>query len=340
MSDDTPPWAYQQPEIHPHDPRRIEQAEIERARLEEILQPWLADGGVEHVGSTSVPGLAAKPVIDLMAQVRDLDAVVDQAGEKVIWPATRFRGRRKRRTSCWPSTFLERHLCSMTISISKCAAGSAPRASHFLTKTTRRAWPYSMGQSRSTVLTVTCITPWASHSSEQSGTRMQVEEAEVSFRESILLDPYWAYPRHNLALAYHWLGDDNEARRSYHEAIQFADYYGMDCGISHHNRGVLLRESCGGMKPRRTFAMRAGNSINTGLFSRKLSSKPTPTVVPTAPAGPPNAERSRCAMKRKQTTRWGRFTRRGAGLKPPLPSTTRLFVWFPISSRRNTIWQL
>ena len=78
MSDDTPPWAYQQPEIHPHDPRRIEQAEVERARLEEILQPWLADGGVEHVGSTSVPGLAAKPVIDLMAQVRDLDAVVDQ----------------------------------------------------------------------------------------------------------------------------------------------------------------------------------------------------------------------------------------------------------------------
>ena len=83
MSDDTPPWAYQQPEIHPHDPRHIEQAEIERARLEEILQPWLADGGVEHVGSTSVPGLAAKPVIDLMAQVRDLDAVVDQAGAKL-----------------------------------------------------------------------------------------------------------------------------------------------------------------------------------------------------------------------------------------------------------------
>jgi GrpB-like predicted nucleotidyltransferase (UPF0157 family) len=83
VSDDTPPWAYAQPEIHPHDPRLTEQAEIERARLAELLQPWIVDGVVEHVGSTSVPGLAAKPVIDLMAQVTDLDAVVDEAGQKL-----------------------------------------------------------------------------------------------------------------------------------------------------------------------------------------------------------------------------------------------------------------
>jgi GrpB-like predicted nucleotidyltransferase (UPF0157 family) len=36
---------------------------------------------VEHVGSTAVPGLAAKPVIDLMASVDDLDAVDDDALE-------------------------------------------------------------------------------------------------------------------------------------------------------------------------------------------------------------------------------------------------------------------
>jgi GrpB-like predicted nucleotidyltransferase (UPF0157 family) len=82
VSDNTPPWAYEQPEVHPHDPRLIDQAETERARLAELLEPWLVDG-VEHVGSTSVPGLAAKPIIDLMAQVRDLDAVVDQAGEEL-----------------------------------------------------------------------------------------------------------------------------------------------------------------------------------------------------------------------------------------------------------------
>jgi GrpB-like predicted nucleotidyltransferase (UPF0157 family) len=83
VSDSTPPWAYEQPEVHPHDPRLIERAEVERARLAELLEPWIVGGVVEHVGSTSVPGLDAKPIIDLMAQARDLDAVVDQAGAKL-----------------------------------------------------------------------------------------------------------------------------------------------------------------------------------------------------------------------------------------------------------------
>jgi GrpB protein len=38
VSDSTPPWAYEQPTVHPHDPRLIEQAEIERARLAELLR--------------------------------------------------------------------------------------------------------------------------------------------------------------------------------------------------------------------------------------------------------------------------------------------------------------
>ncbi|MBB5914723.1 GrpB-like predicted nucleotidyltransferase (UPF0157 family) [Nocardia transvalensis] len=33
---------------------------------------------IEHIGSTAVPGLAAKPIIDLMASVRDLDVTVDR----------------------------------------------------------------------------------------------------------------------------------------------------------------------------------------------------------------------------------------------------------------------
>ena len=85
MSDDAPPWAYAKPEVRPHDPRLIELAESERGELAVLLARWLA-GGVEHVGSTSVPGLDAKPIIDLMASVRDLDQVAAQAREP-LWDA-------------------------------------------------------------------------------------------------------------------------------------------------------------------------------------------------------------------------------------------------------------
>jgi len=81
VSDDTPPWAYAQPEIHPPDPRLTDLAEAERTRLVDLLGPWLVDGAVEHVGSTAVPGLPAKPIIDLMASVRDPDAVVREAAD-------------------------------------------------------------------------------------------------------------------------------------------------------------------------------------------------------------------------------------------------------------------
>jgi GrpB-like predicted nucleotidyltransferase (UPF0157 family) len=47
--------------------RFVEQA----ARLTAILQPWLA-APVEHVGSTAVPGLRAKPVVDILAPVVSL----------------------------------------------------------------------------------------------------------------------------------------------------------------------------------------------------------------------------------------------------------------------------
>jgi GrpB-like predicted nucleotidyltransferase (UPF0157 family) len=50
--------------------------EAERALLAPILAPWLA-GPIEHIGSTAVPGLAAKPVIDIMAAVASLDASRD-----------------------------------------------------------------------------------------------------------------------------------------------------------------------------------------------------------------------------------------------------------------------
>ena len=48
-------------------------ARFAAARAE--LVPLSVFGAIEHVGSTSVPGLAAKPIIDLMAAADSLDAV-------------------------------------------------------------------------------------------------------------------------------------------------------------------------------------------------------------------------------------------------------------------------
>jgi GrpB-like predicted nucleotidyltransferase (UPF0157 family) len=56
----------------PYDERWPAQFEAERASLQSILQPWLR-GGIEHVGSTAVTGLSAKPVIDIMAGVESLE---------------------------------------------------------------------------------------------------------------------------------------------------------------------------------------------------------------------------------------------------------------------------
>jgi GrpB-like predicted nucleotidyltransferase (UPF0157 family) len=59
-------------EVVPHDPDWPRRFEAERAVLENAVAPWL-DGGIHHVGSTAIPGLAAKPVIDMVAGVRDVE---------------------------------------------------------------------------------------------------------------------------------------------------------------------------------------------------------------------------------------------------------------------------
>jgi len=57
--------------LSPYDAQWAVLFEQERVRLEAVLAQWLV-GPVEHIGSTSVPGLAAKPIIDMMAPVRSL----------------------------------------------------------------------------------------------------------------------------------------------------------------------------------------------------------------------------------------------------------------------------
>jgi GrpB-like predicted nucleotidyltransferase (UPF0157 family) len=53
-----------------YDPAWVVMFEQERRRVQDALGPIVVT--VEHVGSTAVPGLAAKPIIDLLVGVRSL----------------------------------------------------------------------------------------------------------------------------------------------------------------------------------------------------------------------------------------------------------------------------
>lgn len=55
-----------------HDPGWPAMFGAESAALRERIGPWIT-GGIHHVGSTSVPGLPAKPVIDILVGVESLE---------------------------------------------------------------------------------------------------------------------------------------------------------------------------------------------------------------------------------------------------------------------------
>lgn len=58
--------------IVPYDHTWPEKFASESKLLSRILAPWLA-GELEHVGSTAIPTMPAKPIIDIMAPVHSLD---------------------------------------------------------------------------------------------------------------------------------------------------------------------------------------------------------------------------------------------------------------------------
>lgn len=59
--------------ISPYDPQWPAAFRAERAALEEAIGEWII-GGVHHIGSTAVPGLDAKPVVDILVGVADLES--------------------------------------------------------------------------------------------------------------------------------------------------------------------------------------------------------------------------------------------------------------------------
>jgi GrpB-like predicted nucleotidyltransferase (UPF0157 family) len=94
-------------EIVEYDPAWPAQFEAERERLE----PLLPGAEIHHIGSTAVPGLPAKPVIDLMVLVEDVDApvpaLVDRGGYE--YPSEFNATLSRRRWLCRPSAAQRTH---------------------------------------------------------------------------------------------------------------------------------------------------------------------------------------------------------------------------------------
>ena len=65
-----PPYAVR---LLPHDPKWAEQSSREAARLLEAAGTAIV--AVDHIGSTAIPGISAKPIIDLMAVAPDLETL-------------------------------------------------------------------------------------------------------------------------------------------------------------------------------------------------------------------------------------------------------------------------
>ncbi|MQA17130.1 MAG: GrpB family protein [Pseudonocardiaceae bacterium] len=75
-----PVWATEPVEVVAPDPHWADRGPALAGELDGLLAPWLV-AAVEHVGSTAVPGLRAKPVLDLMAAVADPAAMARDAAE-------------------------------------------------------------------------------------------------------------------------------------------------------------------------------------------------------------------------------------------------------------------
>lgn len=73
---DWPAWASERVEVRPADDAWQQRGEREARLLEAALADWLV-APVEHVGSTAVPGLSAKPILDLQAAIADIESAPD-----------------------------------------------------------------------------------------------------------------------------------------------------------------------------------------------------------------------------------------------------------------------
>lgn len=81
---DWPVWANESVEIVNANPDWQDKGRCEEQQLYELLTP-LGISKVIHIGSTSIPGLPAKPIIDLMAETDSFDRVLDISAKLAIY---------------------------------------------------------------------------------------------------------------------------------------------------------------------------------------------------------------------------------------------------------------
>ena len=95
-------------EIVEYDPRWPAAYQVERERIAPLLPPGVQ---LHHFGSTAVPGLAAKPVIDMIVLVDDLDApiaaLVERGGYQ--YPQAFNATLTHRRFLCYPTAAHRTH---------------------------------------------------------------------------------------------------------------------------------------------------------------------------------------------------------------------------------------
>jgi GrpB-like predicted nucleotidyltransferase (UPF0157 family) len=94
-------------QIADYDPAWPASFQGERRRL----MPLLGGADIHHIGSTAVPGLPAKPIIDMIALVADIDApiaaLVERAGYQ--FPGAYNSTLSHRRFLCYPSASHRTH---------------------------------------------------------------------------------------------------------------------------------------------------------------------------------------------------------------------------------------
>ena len=77
--DALPVWATETVHIVPPDPSWQEKGQQELQQLLRLLSPFGVHN-IQHIGSTSVPHLPAKPILDLAAEIPAFESIDDIAG--------------------------------------------------------------------------------------------------------------------------------------------------------------------------------------------------------------------------------------------------------------------